>query len=117
MSLIVFTAFLTLSSTDTVDSGPSPNWSFAEATSGASSKPHNEIHLESNRLLWNGTEASESHIRSYLKVVKQLNPQPQTILSYGARVPPERIQRVRTLMDGTLNCEPATCLEVTQPQK
>ena len=117
MSLIVLTAFLTLSSTDAVDSGPSPNWSLAEAPPEALSKPHNEIHLDGNRLLWNGAETSESHIRSYLGIVKQLQPQPLTVLSYGAGVPSQRIQHVRTLLDSALNCEPATCLEVTQPRK
>jgi DNA-binding CsgD family transcriptional regulator len=117
MSLIVLTALLTLSITDTRESGPSPNWSLGETLPEASSKPHNEFRLEGNRLLWNGEEASESHVRSFLSVIKQLDPQPPTILSYGAGVPPERIERVRTLMDGALNCEPATCFEVTQPGK
>ena len=114
MSLILLTALLTISTSD--PSGPSPNWSSGQ-TPPASSRPHNVVHLEGSRLLWNGEEASESHVRSFLSVIKQLDPQPPTILSYGVGVPPQRIQRVRTLMDDALNCEPATCFEVTQPRK
>jgi DNA-binding CsgD family transcriptional regulator len=117
MSIIVLTAFLTFSATDIIEPGPLPNWSFGQARPEASSKPHNEVRLDGNRLLWNGQEASESHIRSFLSVIKQLDPQPPTILSYGAGVPPERIQRVRALMDEALDCEPATCFEVTRPGK
>ena len=117
MSLIVLIAFLTFSNTDNIEPGPLPNWSLGQALPEASSKPHNEVRSNGNRLLWNGEEASESHIREFLSVIKQLDPQPTTILSYGAGVPPERIQRVRALMDDALNCEPATCFEVTRPGK
>ena len=117
MSLIVLTAFLTFSTTSIIEPGPLPNWSLGETRPEASSRPHNEVRLDGNRLLWNGQEASESHIRNYLSVIKQLDPQPPTILSYEAGVPVERIERVRTLIDATLNCAPATCFEVTQPVK
>jgi DNA-binding CsgD family transcriptional regulator len=117
MSLIVLAALLTFSTPDTLESGPMPNWSLGERPPEASSRPHNEVRLEGDRLIWNGEQASESHIRRFLSVIKQLDPQPPTILSYGAGVPPERIQRVRTLIDGALNCKPATCFEVTQPEK
>ena len=117
MSLIVLTALLTFSASDTMEPGPLPNWSLAATGPETSSKPRNEIHLDGNRLLWNGQEASESHIRNYLTIVSQLSPQPLTVLSYGAAVPPQRIQRSRTLIDGALNCEPATCFEITQPRK
>jgi hypothetical protein len=100
-----------------MSAAPLPNWSLGEARPEASSKPHNEVRLDGNRLLWNDQEASESHIRSFLSVIKQLDPQPPTILSYGAGVPPERIQRVRAMMDEALNCVRATCFEVTQPEK
>ena len=116
MSLIVLAAFLTFSTSDIIESAPLPNWSLGQARPEASPKPHNEVRLDGNRLFWNGQEASEPHIRSYLTVIKQLNPEPLTILSYGAEVPPERIERVRALIDGALNCEPATCFEVTQPR-
>jgi DNA-binding CsgD family transcriptional regulator len=117
MSLIILTAFLTFSTTDIIEPGPLPNWSSEQARPEASSGPHNEVRLDGNRLLWNGQEASESRIRSFLSVIKQLDPQPPTILSHGAGVPPERIQRVRALMDDALDCEPATCFEVSRPEK
>jgi DNA-binding CsgD family transcriptional regulator len=115
MSLFVLTAFLTFSTTDLSEPGPLPNWSLGQARPEASSRPHNEVRLDGNRLLWNGQEASASHVRSFLSVSKQLNPQPLTILSYGAGIPSERIQRVRMMMDDALKCVPATCFEVTRP--
>ena len=116
MSLITLAAFLTLSPTRPADLGPLPNWSLAAELPGELSKPANELHLDVDRSLWNGQEASDIQISEYLSLIKQLNPQPLTILSYGVGVSPERIQRVRTRIDNALSCEPATCLEVSQPR-
>lgn len=58
MSLIILTAFLTFSTTETVETGPLPNWSFGETRPETSSKPHNEVRLNGTLLLWNGDEAS-----------------------------------------------------------
>lgn len=113
MSLIIFTALLTLSARDTAGSGPAPKWSVVASPTAAPSKPHNDIRLAGDRMLWDGAEASEAQIRDYLTVIKQLTPQPPTVLSYEAGVPLERIQSVRMMMDRLLNCEPATCFEVT----
>lgn len=117
MSLIFLTAFLTFSTTDISEPGPLPNWSLGQTRTEASSKPQNEVRLDGSRLLWNGDEASESQVRNYLSIVKQLDPQPRTVLSHGAGVPPEHLQRVRALVDNALDCEPATCFEVIQPGK
>ena len=93
-----------------------PNWSLAAELTGELSKPANELHLDVDRSLWNGQQVSDIQISEYLSLIKQLNPQPLTILSYGVGVSPERIQRVRTRVDNALSCEPATCLEASQPR-
>lgn len=117
MSLVFLTAFLTFSTTNNSELGPLPNWSLGQPQTEASSKPQNEVRLDGSQLLWNGAEASDSQVRNYLSIVKQLDPQPLTVLSYGAGVPPKRVQRVRALLDEALDCEPATCLEITPPEK
>ena len=42
-----------------------------------------------------------------------MSPQPLTILSYGSKVTPGRVQWARQLVDDMLHCKSATCLEVT----
>lgn len=118
MSLVIFAVLLTATPAPTAELGPLPNWSLAAAFPGGLSQQRNEIHLDGNRLLWNGNEASEASVRAFLAIVEQhMDPQPLTILSYSAQVAPQRIQHMRLLIDGALNCKPATCLEVTQPRK
>lgn len=90
--------------------GPLPSWSTATA---APKGVVNILRVDGDRLLWNGREASESHIREFLGIVTQMNPQPLMILSYSAQTPHERIQRARLLVDEAIQCTPAACLEVT----
>ena len=91
--------------------GPLPNWSTATAVPD---RVVNILRVDGNRLLWNGKETSESHVREFLGIVaNELDPQPLMILSYSAQTPQERIQRARLLVDEVIKCTPAACLEVT----
>ena len=116
VSLAIVIAILATAPSQTAASGPLPNWSLQPALPDRLPPQSNRVHLDGNRLLWNGDEASEPNIRAFLTVVEtQMSPQPLTILSYGSQVSPARIQRTRRLIDGVLHCKPATCLEVTAP--
>lgn len=113
MSLIIATAVLTSIGSGGTDPGPLPNWSTASTAPEPVPQPMNSIRVDGSRLLWNGKEASIATARTYLGIVGQLNPQPLMILSYSAQTPPERVQRVRLLIDETIRCEPDKCLEIT----
>lgn len=94
--------------------GPSPNWSTATAVPEPVPQQMNILHLDGDRLVWNGKETSEAIVRSFLDVTaKEMNPQPLLILSYSARTPRERVQRARLLVDEVVRCNPRKCLEVT----
>jgi DNA-binding CsgD family transcriptional regulator len=115
VALVILIAILATTSSRTAASGPLPNWSLQAALPGKSLQQSNRIYLTGNRLLWNGDEVSEENVRNFLTVETQMSPQPLTILTYGSKVPPGRIQRTRQLIEGVLHCKPATCLEVTTP--
>lgn len=115
MSLLIVIAVLATAPSQTAASGPLPNWTLQAALPPKLSQQSNRIYLSGNRLLWNGDEVSEDNIRQFLSVETQMSPQPLTILTYGAQVPPGRTQRIRQLIDGVLRCKPTTCLEVTTP--
>lgn len=90
----------------------SSNWDLVTAAPAGFS-PRNVVELEGDRLLWNGSEVSEKQAGEYLTVVRNMKPQPPTILRHGDAVPEVRLQRVRTLIDNVLHCKPSTCVEVT----
>ena len=115
VSLVIMIAMLATAPSQTAASGPLPNWSLQPALPAKLAQQSNRVHLDGNRLLWNGDEVSEANIRNFLNVETQMSPQPLTILSYGSKVVPGRVQRTRQLIDGALHCKPATCLEVTGP--
>ena len=114
MSLvIIIIAMLATAPSQTAASGPLPNWSLQTALPKAMRRQSKRIYLTGNRMLWNGNEASEANVQTFLTIETQMSPQPLMILSYGSQVPSGRIQRARQLIDGVLHCKPATCLEVT----
>ena len=97
------------------DTAPLENWSTATVIP---ERVANVLRVDGNRLFWNGEEASEDHVRAFLKMVKnKMSPQPLTILSYSGQTPSARIQQARVLVDEVIQCEPDNCLEVTAAVK
>lgn len=117
VSLILATAMLTWVSSKGTEPGPLPNWNIAARGVGRYARATNGVRLEGNRLLWNGAETSEATVRQYLGITKQMSPQPLLVLSYSAQASPERVQRVRLLVDEVLQCKPDRCLEITPSAK
>lgn len=111
--LVIAVAMLVASASQVPVPGPLPNWSLQRALPRTPIQPKNQIYLSGNRLMWNGDDASEENIRSFLGVVARMSPQPLTILSYGSHVVPGRVQQTRRLVDDILHCKPATCVEIT----
>lgn len=93
--------------------GPSANWSTAKAVPDRLSQQRNILHLDGNRLLWNGDQISETAGREFLGVTATMNPQPLLVLTYSARTPRERVQRARSLVDEVVGCNLRKCLEVS----
>jgi DNA-binding CsgD family transcriptional regulator len=113
MSLIIATAVLTLVASESIQPGPSANWSVARAVPERVPQAMNNLRLDGNRLLWNGQQVSEAVVREFLGLLNQMTPQPLMILSYSAQTPPERIQRARLLIEDVIRCRPSDCLEIT----
>ena len=90
---------------------PSAHWSAAAAVP-ADVRQLNILRLEDGRLLWNGTDVSENHVRQYLGIVNSMHPQPLMVLIYGEHTSCESIERARSLIDEVLQCQPGQCLEV-----
>jgi DNA-binding CsgD family transcriptional regulator len=113
MSLIIATAVFTWVAAGGPEPGPLPNWSTAPAAPVYGAQPVNTLRLDGNRLLWNDEETSETAAREYLGIVNQMKPQPLLVLSYSVKTPPERIQRLRLLIEKVIRCKPSECLEIT----
>jgi DNA-binding CsgD family transcriptional regulator len=112
MSLIIATAMLTSVASGIAEPGPLPNWSTATTTPKGATNPTNTVQLDGNRLLWNGVETSEARIREYLTITTRMTPQPVLILSYSAQTSPNRVHRVRMLIDEAILCKPGRCIEI-----
>ena len=92
---------------------PLPNWSTATAVPERVPQQMNILRLDGDRLLWNDQETSETHIREFLSIIDQMNPQPLMILAYSAQTPHQRIKWARSLIQEVIRCKPGECLEVT----
>lgn len=112
MSLIIATAMLAWVASGSAERGPLPNWGTAMTASAGAKEPTNTVHLDGNRLLWNGVETSEATIQEYLGITKQMKPQPVLILKYSAQTSSKRVHRTRLLIDGAIQCRPVKCVEI-----
>ena len=104
------------SSTAGVGSPSVQHWSRAKAVPTAVPQQSNIVHVEDDRLLWNGQETSEARLREFLSIVANvMNPQPLIVLSHSPSASSARIAKTRALIDEVVDCSPEECLEVITP--
>jgi DNA-binding CsgD family transcriptional regulator len=112
MSLIIAAALFAWF-TDPPATGPLPHWRTAAVMPASPSEVVNKLHLNGERLSWNGDVIPEKQARQFLDITQEMQPQPLLVLSHSAATDPRSLQRVRRLVDDVLDCNPRLCLEVT----
>jgi hypothetical protein len=53
---------------------------------------------------WNGTPVSLAMVDTYLQTVREMNPQPSTVIDFPVGAPCKTVLEVRALMEKHLNC-------------
>ncbi|NJC05672.1 DNA-binding CsgD family transcriptional regulator [Sphingomonas kaistensis] len=112
MSLIIAAVALTWAVSQNSSAEGPPRWGQVRAASELRSEVRNAVRLDGTSLTWNGAPITEDQLRQYLDITTQMSPQPVLVFSYSPETKSARVETVRSVIEGVLQCTPRNCREV-----
>ena len=101
-----------------LDAEPS-KWNIVQrAPKQTRERPVNVLTIDKEGALhWNGASVTEAHVREFVSVTKLMKTRNIMVLEARAQAPSAVVERLRSMIEDILACQPTYCSEVVPKQK